>query len=149
MCKVQVQIVKQQNTVIGTITVDPGDTSPGGAYVARCTQRTRRDSTGYCVQSFCDSLPLISPEPVTRCVETEDELCSPSYPVAGTEPIRCCYGGSKSDGSKWTPSEDCYGGPARIAEAPHDLDYNVSFIADIKEGGLRQTITLPSLREYK
>ena len=58
---------------------------------------------------------------------------------------KCCFGGKKLDDSEWEPDDECFGGPAMIAEEEHRLALNTSLLLTAPNNGLKNTISLPSL----
>ena len=96
-----------------------------------------------CTDQVCDG------DTAGPCVDAdkEEELCpNQNAGIAGTNVVRCCSGGERSDGSTWRPDIQCFGGPAVIAEIEGaDITFYESILEELPEGGLNGTITLPDL----
>ena len=74
------------------------------------------------------------------CQEDEEDLCPGE--------VKCCSGGAKVNGEPWEPEQECFGGPALIAEGDIAIpypDFYKNFVRDLPEGGLKEEFTLPNI----
>ena len=113
------------------------------AQPAGCTDDPEVDCTTEEKEILCDAT-------TDRCLsenEEEDDLCPPSgtWRKEGSEPIKCCYGGDRSDNSSWLPDIRCFGGPALIAEMENysKENFRITNIYEAPKGGLNGNIKLP------
>ena len=88
-----------------------------------------------------NNCPPATPYPPSgvTCREEEENLCTSLLDEGGT---RCCARGGKTDGSRWEPDANCFGGPATIANG---YEFPAGQITSLPEDGLRQSIVLPNL----
>ena len=128
----------------GPVVVQKTTEVPADPLPQICSENPNDDSCTVEKTTLCDT--SVTPE---NCQDTsdnfsEEDFC-PASDGSDENPVRCCSGGSKVDGTEWEPDLGCFGGPALIADTGNTKEFHESVLEELPEGGLKGSFTLPDL----
>ena len=129
----------------GPVVVQKTTEVPADPLPQICSQNPNDDSCTVEKTTLCDT--SVTPE---NCQDTsdnfsEEDFC-PASDGSDENPVRCCSGGSKVDGTEWEPDLGCFGGPSLIAEVEGaNKEFHEAVLEELPEGGLKRRVTLPDL----
>ena len=118
-----------------------------GPLVVECKRRGDGDDSSGGESGFCNNRANVDDNCNDGC-NARFENCSPNICITEEENLcpgnpKCCYKGSKSDGSEWEPDQECFGGPGPVVDG---AEFQEAVDGLVPEGGYRETITVPSLQ---